>query len=164
MSFHGGLIGVLLATALFARRYHHTFLSLTDFIAPQVPIGLFFGRLGNFINGELWGRPTDGSWGMIFPYIDTQPRHPTQLYEAFLEGIVLWLVLYWVARKHKQPGVVSGWFLMGYAICRFLVEFYREPDGHRGFVALGWLTEGQLLCIPMMLVGLYLCFKMGRRS
>ena len=164
MSFHGGLIGVCLATLFFARRNGYAFLSLADFMVPQAPIGLFFGRIGNFINGELWGRPTEADWGMIFPYVDNQARHPTQLYEAFLEGIVLWVVLYWVARQRPQAGVVSGCFLVGYAACRFLVEFYREPDAHRGLIAFGWLTEGQLLCIPMALVGFWLCFRKRRRA
>ncbi len=161
MSFHGGLLGVLLAVFLFARRYHYNFLTVTDFIAPVVPIGLLLGRLGNFINGELWGRPTHKDWGVIFRHVDAQPRHPTQLYEAFLEGFLLYGLL-WVAWRFwsAQSGRVSGVFLVGYAVCRFGVEAYRQPDPQLGFVALHWMTMGQLLCIPMFFLGLlFVCRK-----
>lgn len=164
MSFHGGLLGVLFALWFFGRRHGYSLLAIGDFIAPYVPIGLFLGRLANFVNGELWGRPTESAWGMVFPYVDNLPRHPTQLYEAALEGLLLGLFLIWLSNKRPKTGVLSGAFLAGYGACRFLVEFYREPDVHRGFVALGWLTEGQLLCIPMLLIGFGLCVLSRRKA
>jgi phosphatidylglycerol:prolipoprotein diacylglycerol transferase len=154
-SFHGGLVGVLLAVYIYGRRSKRKFLEITDFIAPAVPIGISFGRLGNFINGELWGRATDVPWGMVFKHVDNIPRHPSQLYELFLEGIVLsiWLLLY--ASKKRHLGAVSGMFAFGYGIFRFTLEFMREPDASHGFVALHWLTMGQVLSIPMIIIGLY---------
>lgn len=159
MSFHGGLLGVLIALALFARRYHHRFLEVTDFVAPVVPVGLFLGRLGNFINGELWGRPTHLNWGVVFPQVDHLARHPSQLYEAFLEGLLLFTVLWYVSRKPQREGLCSGLFLMLYSIARFVVEFYREPDNAIGFIAGGWLTMGQVLCLPMGGIGLFLYWR-----
>lgn len=154
MSFHGGLLGVLAALWFYGRHIQQGFLALGDFVAPMVPIGLGLGRLGNFIGQELWGRPTDSWVGMVFPNDPEQlPRHPSQLYEAALEGMVLFLVLMWFSRKPRPAGMVGGLFLALYASFRFLVEFVRSPDSHIGFDLLGWMTRGQLLCLPMFAVG-----------
>jgi len=153
MSFHGGLLGVLVAVYLFGRRYNKTFYSITDFGAPMVPLGLLTGRIGNFIGGELWGRVSDAPWAMVFPKGGPDPRHPSQLYEAFLEGLVLFLILWFYSRKPRPTMAVSGLFLVGYGVFRFSVEFVREPDNHIGFDLLGWMTRGQILCIPMILFG-----------
>ena len=153
MSFHGGLIGVVIAAWLFARRYHKTWCEVADFAAPLVPLGLAAGRLGNFINGELWGRVTTMPWGMVFPDAGTLPRHPSQLYEFLLEGIVLFIILWWFSAKKRPPFAVAALFLLLYGLFRFTVEFFRQPDPQLGFVAFGWLSQGQLLSIPMMLVG-----------
>ena len=154
MSFHGGLIGVLIATWLYQHKYHWGFFRLADFIAPLVPPGLGFGRIGNFINGELWGRATDVSWGMIFPQVDQLARHPSQLYQAALEGLVMFVVLWVYSSKPRATGAVSGWFLILYGIFRFIVEFTRQPDEHLGFIAFNWLTMGQFLSLPMILAGI----------
>jgi phosphatidylglycerol:prolipoprotein diacylglycerol transferase len=156
MSFHGGLIGVVIALWLFSRRYKKTFLEVGDFVAPIVPLGLAAGRIGNFINGELWGRVTDVPWAVVFPHVDNQPRHPSQLYELGLEGIVLFIVIWFYAAKPRPVGRVSGLFLIGYALCRLIIEFFREPDAQMGYLAFGWLTMGQILSIPMLLVGFWL--------
>ena len=156
MSFHGGLIGVAIALLLFARKSKKSFLVVGDFLAPLVPLGLGFGRAGNFINGELWGRTTDVPWGMVFPYAGPVPRHPSQLYELGLEGLLLFIVVWWYAAKPRPAGCVSGVFLMGYAICRLVVECFREPDPQLGFLAFQSLTMGQLLSIPMLMAGLLL--------
>lgn len=153
MSFHGGLLGVMAACALFARRYKKSFFSITDFGAPMVPIGLLTGRLGNFIGGELWGRVTDVPWAMVFPKGGPLPRHPSQLYEMALEGFVLFIILWFYSRKPRPAMAVSGLFLIGYGVFRFLVEFVREPDSHIGFDILGWMTRGQILCVPMIVFG-----------
>jgi phosphatidylglycerol:prolipoprotein diacylglycerol transferase len=153
MSFHGGLIGVLLAMVVFARRFNKTFFQVTDFIAPLIPPGLFFGRIGNFINGELWGRVTDVPWAVVFPQAGNVPRHPSQLYQAFLEGLVLFAILWWFSSKPRPTMAVSGLFLLGYGTARFIVEFFRAPDPHLGFIAFGWMTMGQLLSLPMMIIG-----------
>lgn len=153
MSFHGGLIGVLIACLLFARRHQLTFFQLTDFIAPMVPIGLGAGRLGNFINQELPGRVTDVPWGMVYPLYGPEPRHPSELYEFALEGVVLFCILWTVSRKPRQRGLISGLFLICYGAFRFFVEFFRRPDPQLGFIAFDWLTMGQLLCIPMLFLG-----------
>ncbi len=164
MSFHGGLIGVVLACMLFARKKGKTTLEVGDFITPLVPIGLFFGRIGNFINGELWGRVTELPWGMIFTNApDARPRHPSMLYEAFLEGIVLFLVLRRYSSRPRRCGRVTGMFLTGYGVFRFLVECVRAPDEQIGFVAFGWLTMGQLLCLPMLLFGVWLLLRKAAR-
>ena len=156
MSFHGGFLGVILAMALFARRHKLRWLAVTDFIAPLVPLGLAAGRLGNFINGELWGRPTDLPWGMIFPQAgDGIPRHPSQLYQFAGEGLLLFLILWLYARKPRPAGAVSGVFLIGYGSLRFLAEFAREPDAFLGLLGLG-LSMGQWLSLPMVLAGLWL--------
>jgi phosphatidylglycerol:prolipoprotein diacylglycerol transferase len=154
MSFHGGLLGVLVAIWLFARKTNRSFFQVSDFVAPLVPIGLFFGRIGNFINQELWGRVTDVSWGMVFPLAGMQARHPSQLYEAALEGVILFAIL-WVYSSSPQPVArVSGLFMVFYGLFRFIVEFTREPDAYLGFVALDWLTMGQILSLPMIFAGL----------
>lgn len=164
MSFHGGLLGVLLALWLYARRTGRSLLTLTDFVAPAVPLGLAAGRLGNFVNGELWGRVTDLPWAMVFPGTDGLPRHPSQLYEFFLEGVLLFVLLWLVSRRERQRGVVSGLFLAGYGLLRFLAEFFREPDFQKGFVAFGWMTEGQCLSLPMLAAGLCLLVWACRQS
>jgi phosphatidylglycerol---prolipoprotein diacylglyceryl transferase len=163
MSFHGGLLGVLVATALYARWVRMPWLQITDFIAPLVPLGLAAGRIGNFINGELWGRPTDLPWGMIFPHVDHLARHPSQLYQFALEGVALYAVLAWVARKPRARGVVSGAFLVGYAVFRFAAEFAREPDAYLGTLGLG-MTMGQWLSVPMALAGVALIVLARRRA
>jgi len=156
MSFHGGLLGVLLALWLYARRTHRSFLQLTDLVAPVVPLGLAAGRIGNFINGELWGRVTHAPWGMVFPLAGDLPRHPSQLYEFLLEGVLLFCILWGVSRKPRPKGMVSALFLVFYGLFRFSVEFFRQPDVQKGFVAFGWMSQGQLLSLPMMLAGLIL--------
>ena len=157
MSFHGGLIGVVVAMMIYAYRINRPFLAVTDFIAPAVPLGLGFGRLGNFIGQELWGRVSDVPWAMVFPKaMDPEgiARHPSQLYQAFFEGLVLFVIVFWFSAKPRPRGAISGVFLIGYAIFRFGVEFVREPDQGIGFDLLGWMTRGQLLCVPMFLLGL----------
>ncbi len=155
MSFHGGLLGVLGAMALYARKLHKGFFQVTDFIAPLIPPGLLFGRIGNFINGELWGRPTDLPWGTVFhsPGAGSLPRHPSQLYEAFLEGLVLFGVLWLYSARPRPTMAVSGLFLVGYGSFRFLVELVRQPDAHMGYLAFDWVTMGQMLSLPMVLIG-----------
>jgi len=156
MSFHGGLLGVMLALLFFARKIKKSFLEVADFVVPLVPFGLGAGRIGNFINGELWGRATDVSWGMVFPHVDLTPRHPSQLYELGLEGVVLFVLVWWYAAKPRPAGCVSAIFLMAYALCRIFIEFFREPDIQLGFLAFNWFTMGQLLSIPMFFAGLCL--------
>lgn len=163
MSFHGGAVGVILAIVLFARREGVSLLRLGDLVAQAVPIGLFFGRLANFANGELYGRASDVAWAMVFPHGGPDPRHPSQLYQAFLEGIVLFAVLVFVGRTtyaRARPGFVAGAFLAGYAIARLIGELFREPDAHLGFL-FGGLTMGMLLSLPMLAAGLIL---MGRKQ
>ena len=156
MSFHGGLLGVLLACWWFGRKTRRGFWRVTDFIAPLVPLGLFFGRIGNFINGELWGKPTDVPWAMVFPSADDQPRHPTMLYEALLEGLVLFLILWFFSARRPPVRAVSGLFLLGYGVFRSAVEFLRIPDDHIGYLAMDWLTMGMILSAPMILAGIVL--------
>ncbi|KTD11627.1 prolipoprotein diacylglyceryl transferase [Legionella gratiana] len=156
MSFHGGLLGVVVALWIFAYRQGKPFWEIGDFIAPLVPIGLGAGRIGNFINGELWGRVTDMPWGMVYSHVDNQPRHPSELYEFGLEGVCLFLLVWIYANKPRPIGRVSAVFLMGYAVCRIIAEFFRQPDPQLGFIALGWLTMGQILSIPMLLLGVWL--------
>ncbi len=161
MSFHGGLAGVLVACAVFAARRGVRFLDLMDFVAPLVPTGLAAGRLANFINGELWGRASQLPWAMVFPQSGTTiPRHPSQLYQFFGEGLLLFAFLWWFSSRPRATGVVSGAFLIGYAVLRFLAEFAREPDAFLGMV-LGPFTMGQLLCLPMLVAGIWL---VSRRS
>lgn len=153
MSFHGGLIGVLLAMWFFARKTGKPWLNVMDFIAPLVPLGLAAGRMGNFINAELWGRPTSVPWGMIFPHVDTLPRHPSQLYQFALEGVLLFVILWVFARRPRPVGAVSGLFLSAYGLFRFVAEFTREPDEFLGVLSLG-LTMGQWLSLPMIAIGI----------
>jgi phosphatidylglycerol:prolipoprotein diacylglycerol transferase len=155
MSFHGGMLGVIAAMALAARKHRLDFLRLMDFIAPLCPLGIAAGRMGNFINGELWGRPTDLPWGMLFQNAGNVPRHPSQLYEFALEGLVLFALLWWYSSRPRRRGDVSALFLVGYGCLRFLAEFAREPDSFLGFLALG-MTMGQWLCVPMILGGIAL--------
>lgn len=170
MSFHGGLLGVMIAMWLHGRRYQRSFFQTTDFIAPLVPIGLGAGRIGNFINGELWGGPTSASWGMQLPCrffpdqceglpsgsLFSTPVHPSQLYEAALEGLALFLILWFYSSKPRPTMAVSGLFLLGYGLFRFVVEFVRLPDDHIGYLAFGWVTMGQVLTLPMIIGGIAL--------
>lgn len=156
MSFHGGLLGVLLALWIFTRRYQKSFWEVGDFVAPLVPLGLGAGRIGNFINGELWGRVTDVPWAMVYPHVDEQARHPSELYEFGLEGVGLFILVWCYARKPRPVGRVSAVFLIGYAACRLIAECFRQPDPQLGYIAFGWLTMGQILSIPMLLLGLWL--------
>jgi len=153
MSFHGGMLGVFVAMWVYARWHKRTFFEITDYIAPSVPIALGFGRLGNFINGELPGRVTEVPWAAIYPG-DTVGRHPSSLYQAMAEGLILFVVLWCFNRREKPRMVISGLFLMSYGALRFTTEFFREPDAHMGFVAFGWASQGQLLSFPMVAVGL----------
>ncbi|MEL7968555.1 prolipoprotein diacylglyceryl transferase [Vreelandella neptunia] len=153
MSFHGGLLGVVAATLFFARKKRIAFMDMADFIAPLAPIGLGAGRLGNFINQELPGRITDVPWALIFPQVGPEPRHPSALYEMLLEGVLLFVVLFWLSRRPRQRGLLSGAFLFGYGVFRFAVEFVRLPDAHIGFIAFDWVTMGHLLTLPMLFGG-----------
>jgi phosphatidylglycerol---prolipoprotein diacylglyceryl transferase len=152
MSFHGGLLGVVLAMWWFARSRRQDWLAITDFIAPLAPLALGAGRIGNFINAELWGRPSGMPWAMVFPNVDGVPRHPSQLYEFALEGVALFAILWWFSMRPQPRGAVSGLFLVGYGVFRFGVEFTREPDAFLGTLALG-LTMGQWLSAPMIAAG-----------
>ncbi len=164
MSFHGGFLGVLLAMALFARKYGRGFWPTVDFIAPLIAPGILFGRLGNFINGELWGRVTDLPWGMVFRQTgDGLPRHPSQLYEAALEGVALFVIVWLFSAKPRPTMAVSGVFALAYGIFRFLVEFVRQPDPQLGYLAFGWLTMGQVLSLPLIAVGAVLLSLAYRR-
>ncbi len=179
MSFHGGLLGVILALWWWAKKNQKPFIDVADFVAPLVPLGILAVRVGgNFIGGELWGRPTDAPWGMIFRHalppefaqlsytrlqelnhagqLDAFVRHPSQLYEGALEGVLTFVLVWLVARKTRKPGVASGVFLCSYGASRFVVEFFRQPDANRGFVAFDWMTMGQLLSLPMILAGIVL--------
>ena len=181
MSFHGGLIGVLVAAWLWSRRHRRHFFDTMDFLAPLVPPGLGFGRIGNYIGGELWGKYTRGDWGVVFPSglpepyrsldpvalkaqfdagaLDAFARHPSQLYQAFLEGLVLFCVLWWYSAKPRPRYAVSGLFALLYGGFRFLVEFVRMPDAHLGYLAFGWLTMGQVLSLPLVALGLCLLWR-----
>ncbi len=163
MAFHGGLLGVIGMMALYAYRHRIPPLVLGDFIAPLVPPGLAAGRLGNFINGELWGAPTQLPWGMVYPPLGPEPRHPSQLYEMALEGIVLFALLWWFSSRPRAAGAVTGVFLIGYGLARFSVEWVRLPDAHIGYLAGGWLTMGQVLTLPMIGIGLLLLALAYRR-
>jgi len=164
MSFHGGLIGVLVAIWLFSRKSNKKFFAVSDFLIPVVPIGLLSGRIGNFINGELWGRPTDLSWAMIFPdpRAGNLPRHPSQLYEAFLEGLVLFVILWWFSARPRPAMAVTGLFFVFYGFFRGSIEFVREPDANIGFLIGNWLTMGMVLSFPMVIIGsvfLFIAYK-----
>ena len=181
MSFHGGLIGVLVAAWLWSRRHRRHFFDTMDFLAPLVPPGLGFGRIGNYIGGELWGKYTRGDWGVVFPSglpepyrsldpvalkaqfeagaLDAYARHPSQLYQAVLEGLVLFCVLWWFSAKPRPRYAVSGLFALLYGGFRFLVEFVRMPDAHLGYLAFGWLTMGQVLSLPLVALGLFLLWR-----
>lgn len=166
MSFHGGMLGVIIATFWYARRQKIAFGPLLDFVAPLAPLGLALGRLGNFIGQELWGRAADVPWAMVFPRDPLQiARHPSQLYQFALEGILLFVILFWFSSRQRPTWVVSGVFALGYGLLRFAAEFFREPDAHLGIQAFGWMTRGQILCVPMILLGLYmLWFAYGRSA
>lgn len=165
MSFHGGFIGVLLAVFWFARKQKKPFWALMDFIAPLVPIGLGAGRIGNFINAELWGKASSVPWAMIFPTDPAQlPRHPSQLYQFALEGVALFVILWLYTRKPRPTMAVSGLFALCYGIFRFAVEFVRVPDAQLGYLAFDWLTMGQVLCVPMIAVGIGLMVMAYKRE
>ncbi len=185
MSFHGGLLGVLVAALWWARKQRLHFMDVVDFVAPLVPLGLGFGRLGNWINGELWGKPTDGSWGVVFPaalpdelrglssgalqamfdsgVLNAYARHPSQLYQMVWEGIVMFALLWWFSSKSRPRYAVSGMFALLYGLFRFAVEFVRLPDAQLGYLAFGWLTMGQLLSLPLIALGLYWLWKSRRQ-
>ena len=166
MSFHGGLTGVILAIFLYARSKGLSALRILDYVAVVTPIGLLLGRFANFVNGELWGRPTDGSWGIIFPDAGPEPRHPSQLYEAATEGLLLLILLnllFWGTNARMKPGLLGGVFIAGYGLSRFLIEFWREPDAQLGVLGIG-LTMGQLLSLPMIFLGLWLISTFSKRQ
>ncbi len=165
MSFHGGMLGVIVAMIGWARRNGRPWLQVTDLVAPCVPLGLASGRVGNFINGELWGRfaPPDLPWGMVFPQSGSMlPRHPSQIYQFLLEGVLLFVLLWLYARRPRRTGQVSGAFLVGYGVFRFIAEYFREPDAYLGLLSLG-LSMGQWLCVPMVLAGIALWTWASRR-
>lgn len=184
MSFHGGLLGVIVAMLWFARRTRRSFWQIADFVAPMVPLGLAFGRLGNFIGGELWGRLSDVPWAMIFAKstgfgagetaalneawnsgaLDHLARHPSQLYQAGLEGLALFIILMWYSRKPRAAASISGLFLVGYGAFRLVAEFFREPDQHLGFLAMDWLTMGMLLSLPMIAAGFIIMWYAGHAN
>jgi len=153
MSFHGGTLGVITAVAIFAWTRKKSLLQVGDFVAPLVPVGLLAGRIGNFINGELWGRTTDVPWAMVFPTGGPLARHPSQLYEAFFEGFVLFVILLWFIKRPRPAGSVSGVFLLGYGVFRFCIEYFRQPDAQLGLFA-DFISMGQILSLPMIIGGL----------
>lgn len=162
MSFHGGFIGVMVAMLLFSFKRNVRWLQLMDFVAPLVTIGLGAGRLGNFINGELWGRPTNADWGMVFPKVDALARHPSQLYEFALEGLLMLAILWTFAGKKRPVGAVSALFLLCYGSFRFMVEFTREPDSYLGLLTFG-MSMGQWLSLPMLVAGLVMMYWVYRK-
>lgn len=165
MAFHGGFLGSILAMYLFCRRRGLPFVSMLDIAASVVPVGLFLGRLANFINGELWGRPTDVAWAFVFPHGGPEPRHPSQLYEAGLEGLAIFLILQLAIRAGAlaRPGTVAGMFVFLYGCARIFVEFFREPDPQLGYLFGGWLTMGMLLSLPMLALGSWLVWRARQR-
>lgn len=163
MSFHGGLLGVIVAMVIYAWKTKRSWLAVTDFVAPLVAIGLGAGRIGNFINHELWGRVTDVPWGMLFRNAGPQPRHPTQLYEFALEGVALFLILWIYSSKPRPTAALSGLFLVSYGVFRSLIELVREPDAHLGYLAFGWVTTGHVLSFPMIVAGVSLMIWAYRR-
>jgi phosphatidylglycerol:prolipoprotein diacylglycerol transferase len=165
MSFHGGMLGVIFATFLYARSQKVAFGPLLDFVAPLAPLGLALGRIGNFIGQELWGRAADVPWAMVFPRDPLQlARHPSQLYQFALEGMLLFALLLWFSARPRPTWAVSGAFALGYGLLRFTAEFFREPDAHLGIQAFGWMTRGQILCVPMIALGLYMLWYAYRRT
>lgn len=153
MSFHGGILGVMAALYWYSRHIKKNYFDVLDFIAPIAPFGLGAGRLGNFIGGELWGRRTEVDWGMVFPHVDQYPRHASQLYQFALEGLLLFGVMWWFSSQQRPRYAVAGLFGIAYGAQRFFVEFYREPDADLGYIAFNWMTMGQLLSLPMIIVG-----------
>ncbi|MGD9108909.1 MAG: prolipoprotein diacylglyceryl transferase [Gammaproteobacteria bacterium] len=153
MSFHGGLLGVILMTWLWSRKQKKHFLDVTDFIAPIIPVGLAAGRIGNFLQGELWGKITNVPWAMVYPQAGSVPRHPSEIYEFLLEGVLLFIILWFYSAKPKPRMAVSALFLLGYGVFRFFAEFFRMPDPQYGYLAFGWLTMGQILSLPMVIIG-----------
>lgn len=169
MSFHGGMLGVMIAMWLYGRKINKRFFEMADFVAPHVPLGLAAGRIGNFINGELWGRATDVPWAMIFPNPASGgiPRHPSQLYQAALEGLALFIILWLFSKRPRPTMAVSALFLIGYGFFRFIVEFVREPDAHLQFLVFNWVTMGQLLSLPMIIIGgimMWWAYRMAKPS
>jgi phosphatidylglycerol:prolipoprotein diacylglycerol transferase len=164
MSFHGGMLGVFIAMWLFGEKHNCSMLQLTDFAVPAIPIGLGLGRIGNFINSELWGKPADVPWAMVFPNGGPLARHPSQLYEAFLEGVVLFVILWLYSSKPRPVGATTGMALLFYGCFRFFVEFFRMPDAHLGYLALEWVTMGQILSTPMIIIGALLLYFAHRKT
>ena len=164
MSFHGGLLGLFVAVGWFKRISGKPYWVIADFLTPAGPIGLFFGRIANFVNQELWGAPSNLPWAVVFTNVDDVPRHPSQLYEAVLEGLLLFFVLKAFSRRPRPAGSIMGLFLVGYGLIRFAIEFVRTPDDHLGYLAFDWLTMGQVLSIPMMMVGTWLVVASYRRA
>lgn len=164
MSFHGGMLGVFVAMWFFAKKNQCSMLQLTDIIAPLAPIGLGAGRIGNFINSELWGQTTEVPWAMIFPNGGPLARHPSQLYEAFLEGLILFILLWLYSRKKRPVGTATGLALFFYGSFRFIVEFYRMPDAQLGYLALDWVTMGQILSLPMIIIGIALFYYTNNKK
>ncbi len=163
MSFHGGMLGVFVALYLFGRKANKSFFQVSDFIAPMVPLGLGFGRLGNFINKELWGRPVDTAIPWAMDYGDHIARHPSSLYQALTEGLLLFIILFLFSRKPRPTMAVSAVFMIGYGSFRFITEFFRTPDAHLGYVMFDWMTKGQQLSIPMVVFGLIILFISYRK-
>ena len=163
MSYHGGMLGVFAAMWWYGRQLKTGFFYLADFIGPLVPIGLGAGRIGNFINAELWGKPTDLPWAMVFPGAGPEPRHPSMLYEAILEGPVLYIILNWFISKPRPRMATSGMFMLFYGLFRFAVEFVRLPDEQIGYLAFGWVTMGQVLSLPMILIGIWVIYLAYRQ-
>jgi len=164
MSFHGGFLGVLFMVWWWARKYKVNYFDVTDFIAPVIPIGLAAGRVGNFINGYLWGRVTDVPWAMIYPQAGPVPRHPSEIYEFLLEGVLLFIILWLYSAKPRKRMMVSALFLTGYGCFRFFCEFFRQPDPQLGFIAFHWLTMGMLLSFPMIIGGLFMFWVGNKKS
>jgi len=160
MSFHGGLIGVIIATIIFSKKYKINKYILLDLVSASAPIGIFLGRIANFINSELYGRPSDMPWSVIFQKIDSIPRHPSQLYEAAFEGLILFFIIFLFTKKKylEKPGLISSLFIIFYSIFRFFIEFYREPDEHLNFIILN-LTMGQIICLIFLTIGFFLFYK-----
>lgn len=164
MSFHGGLIGVITSIVIFCKKINVEFLEITDFISPLVPIAICMGRCANFINGELWGRVTDVPWAMVFPKVDVFPRHPSQIYEMFAEGVLLFIIMNYLRSEKEHRGYITGMFLIFYSIFRMFLELFRQPDVQLGFLYGDFLTMGQMLSFPMLLAGIYFIIKIDNRE